>query len=185
MTLIFRMGQAAWYYYIWFGRQPILRLWMAATNRHLGYPRCTAKNHWRCVEAHYQKGAVNVSFTLCQERPSVCTVWIVPTTSPSNYRTYKTENRWRSIDSHFNVWWTQDLLPLIIAILNNWTLWMPFSMIRTSLYGKAEPSHIQAVVALIRLKFICYAKWCILPAKGLFDNEYSLATGQHSSIIIL
>jgi hypothetical protein len=37
-------------------------------------------------------------------------------------------------------------------------LWMPFSMIRTWLNGKAEPSNIPAVVALIRLKFICYAK---------------------------
>jgi len=37
---------------------------MAATNRHLGYPRCTAKNRWRSIEAHFQNGAVIVCFNL-------------------------------------------------------------------------------------------------------------------------
>jgi len=57
-------------------------------------------------------------------------------------------------------------------------------MIRTWLIGKAEHSNIPAVVALIGLKFICYAKWCILPATGVFVDKYSFATGQHSSVII-
>jgi len=41
---------------------------MAATIRHWGYPRCRAKNCWRCVEADFQNRAV--------------TVWLTP--SPSN-----------------------------------------------------------------------------------------------------
>jgi hypothetical protein len=64
LTLIIRMGQGAWYYNFWFGRPPILCLWMAATNRHLGCPRCTAKLLWRSVEAHFQNGAEIVLFTL-------------------------------------------------------------------------------------------------------------------------
>jgi hypothetical protein len=58
------MGQGSCNEYFWFGRQPKLRLWIAATNRHLGYPRCTANNAWRFVEVHYQNVAVNVCFTL-------------------------------------------------------------------------------------------------------------------------
>jgi len=64
LTLIVKMRQGAWYYYFWFGRQPILSLWMATTNWHLGYPRCTAKNRWCSLEAHFQNGAVIVSLTL-------------------------------------------------------------------------------------------------------------------------
>jgi len=64
LTHIFGIGQGAWYYYFWFGRQPILSLWMAATNRHLSYPRCTDKNRWRSIEAHFQNGAAIMWFTL-------------------------------------------------------------------------------------------------------------------------
>ena len=158
MTLIFRMGQGAQYYHFWLGRHPLPHLWMAATNRHLGYPRCTAKNCWHFIEAHFQNRALIVSFTPLPSSPPVCWLWIAPTTSPFNYRTYKAENRWHSDDAHCNVRSSQDLLPLIIAILNVWTLWMPLSMIRTCLYGTAKASNIPRVVTLIWLKFICYAK---------------------------
>ena len=36
-------------------------------------------------------------------------------------------------------------------------MWMPFSVIRTWLYGIAEPSNIPALVALIQVKFIYLA----------------------------
>jgi hypothetical protein len=136
---------------------------------------------WRSFS---EGGQWSCCLLFCQERLSVCTLWIVLTMSPCNYRTYMTENHRPTVDAHFNLQWSQDLLPILIAILNIWTLWMPFNMVRTWLYGKAEPSNNPAVVALIQLKFICYAKWCILPATGLFVNEYSLATRQHSSLVI-
>jgi len=62
LTLIFWMGQGAWGYCFWLGRQPIPGLWMAATNRHLCYRICTAKNHWRSVDFHFHN-AVTVWFT--------------------------------------------------------------------------------------------------------------------------
>jgi len=64
LRLIFWMGHGAWYYYFWVGRQPILSLWIAATNCHLGYPRYTAKHRWFSVEVHFHNGAVIVSFTV-------------------------------------------------------------------------------------------------------------------------
>jgi len=64
LMLIFRMGQGACCCYIWPNRQPLPRLWMAVTNRHLGYPSCTAKNSWCSVDAHFHNGAVTVLFTL-------------------------------------------------------------------------------------------------------------------------
>jgi len=64
LTLIFRIGHGACCYYFWLERQPIPRLWMAAIICHLGYTRRTAKNCWCSVDAHFQNGAVTVSFTL-------------------------------------------------------------------------------------------------------------------------
>jgi len=93
-----------------------------------------------------------------KERIPASWLWIAPTTLPFNYHTYKTKNCWPSIDAYCNVQSIQDLLPLIIAIINIWTLWMPFNVIRTWLYGKAEPSNSPALVTLIRLKRIYLAK---------------------------
>jgi len=62
---------------------------------------------------------------------------------------------------------------------------MRFSVIRTWLYVIAEPSNIPALVALIRIKFIYLAIYCILPAIALFIDEYSHRTGQYSSILHL
>ena len=157
LTLIFRMGQEACRYYFYLEWQPLPRLWMAATYHHLGYPICTAKNRWCSVDAHFQNGAVIVFCTFCQERLPVWWLWIAATTSPYNYCTYKTKNHWCSIDAHFNVPCNQDLLLSIIAIINVWTSWMPFSMIRFWLYGIAEPSIIPALVTLIRFNIIYLA----------------------------
>jgi len=60
LTLIFRMRQAMCGYWFCLSLQPIPHLWMAATNRHLGYPRCKAKIHWRPVGAHCQDRVVTV-----------------------------------------------------------------------------------------------------------------------------
>jgi hypothetical protein len=95
---------------------------------------------------------------ICQDRSPVCVWWIAATTSPFNQCTYKTGNHWRAVDVHFNVRSCQDLLPLIIWSIIIWTLSMPCSVIRTWLYGNAERSNIRAVVALIRLESIYYAK---------------------------
>jgi hypothetical protein len=68
LTLIFRMGQGACRYYFSLGRCPIPWLWMVATDRRLAYPRCRAKNLWLSVVAHFQNGAVTVSYTLLPKK---------------------------------------------------------------------------------------------------------------------
>ena len=136
MTLIFRIGQGVRRYEFWLRKQPLPRLWMAATICHWGYPRWTAKN------------------------------------------------RWPSVEAHFNVLSSQDLLPSIIAFMIVWIEWLPFSLIRTWLNGDVKPSMILALVALIRLKFIHLAKYCILPTIPLFINQLSHATAQYSPIIL-
>jgi len=50
------------WYCICLWRHPILHVWMAPTNHHLGYTRCNTKNHWRSFDAHYQNRAVTVWF---------------------------------------------------------------------------------------------------------------------------
>jgi len=37
---------------------------MAATNHHLGYATCKAKNHGLSIDTHFQTGAVTVSFDI-------------------------------------------------------------------------------------------------------------------------
>jgi len=70
LMFIFRMRQGACQYYFGLRRQRIHRLWMAATNRHLHYTRCTATNHRPSVDTYFQSGAVTVSFTLLPEKPA-------------------------------------------------------------------------------------------------------------------
>jgi len=50
LTLICRMGQRVYCCYCCGSREPIPHLWMAATIRHLGYPRCNGKHHWHSVD---------------------------------------------------------------------------------------------------------------------------------------
>ena len=64
LTLIFRMWQGVCRYCFCVRTQPTLHLWMFTTNRHLGYPRWKAKNHWCSVDTHFQTGAVTMSLSL-------------------------------------------------------------------------------------------------------------------------
>jgi len=49
-------------YYVYLGRLPTARLWMAETNRDLGYTTYRAKNRSHSVDALFHNGAVAVSF---------------------------------------------------------------------------------------------------------------------------
>jgi hypothetical protein len=129
--------------------------------------------HWLC------------HILFCQERLPLLWLWIAVSRSLLNYHTYKTNNHWGAVVGNSNVRSSQDLLRSIFAVINIWTLWMPFSVFRTWLYGKAKPSNHQALVTLIRLKFIIVAKQCILSATALFINQDSHAAGECSSIIFL
>jgi hypothetical protein len=73
-TVISRMGHSVWFYNCYFCRQPILCWWMAATNKHLGYPRCKANASWDSMEARLLNGAVIVSFPLL---PSTAAIMLV------------------------------------------------------------------------------------------------------------
>ena len=185
MTLLFRMGQGACRYCFCLWRRPISHLWMFATNRRLGYPRCKAKNHWRSFEAHFQNGEVTVSFAILPIKAANRLVM-----QSSNRITcqlsyikdhYSLTLRWCSFQCivHSNV------LPSIIAFILIWTYWLSFRRIETGPFGKAEPRNVLALVAPIILKFIHLAKWFILPAMLLLINQYSLATAQYSPIISL
>jgi len=88
----------------------------------------------------------------------VCPLYTTATKSLYNYCTYKINNCWRSIDPHYKVVCIHNLLPLIIAFIVVWTDLLPFCLINTRPFGKAEPSNSLALVTLIRLKFIHLAK---------------------------
>jgi len=66
-----------------------------------------------------------------------------------------------------------------------WHYWFAFCLIQTGPFGKAEPSNLLALVALIRLKYIPLAKWLCLPDILLFINQYSQATAQYLPKIFL
>jgi len=110
---------------------------------------------------------------------------ISATKSLFNYHTYMTKNRWPSIDAHFDVVSIQNLLPSIIEFVIIWTCWLPFWLIETWPFGKAEPSNVVALVALIQLKCIYLATWLILPGILLFINQYSPVTAKYPPIIVL
>ena len=58
LMLIFKLGRWVCCFCFCHSRQLVPYLWMAATNRHFGYPRCKAPNHWCLVNGHFQNGAV-------------------------------------------------------------------------------------------------------------------------------
>lgn len=61
---------------------------------------------------------------------------------------------------------------------------MPFCLIQTWPFGKAEPSNLLALIALIVLNFIHLANSFSMPAIVLFINQYLQATAPYSPIIL-
>ena len=60
LTLIFKMKQGACLILYLLSRQPILHLWLSATNHHSDFQRWKINNCWRSVDAHFQDGAGSV-----------------------------------------------------------------------------------------------------------------------------
>jgi len=94
----------------------------------------------------------------CLQRLPIQRLYITATKSHFHYHTFKTNNCWHFIDTHFNVLSLYNLLLLIIEVIMIWTYRWPFCLIKTWPFGKAEPTIILALVALIQLKFIPFAK---------------------------
>jgi len=154
MTLIFRMGQRLCHYCFCLWRKPMPHLLMFATNHHLGYPRCKAKIICALLTFTIRIGWWLCCVLFCVYWLPVCWLCITATKSHFNYRTYKTKNRWRCVDTHYNILSIQNLLPWIIGFIIIWNYWLAFCLIETQPFGKAEPSNIIALVALILTKFI-------------------------------
>jgi len=74
----------------------------------------------------------------------------------------------------------QHLLPSIIVSIIIWSYLLPFWQIKTRPFGKAEPSIILALVALIELQCIYCDKWFILPMVLLFIKQYWQVTPHKS-----
>jgi len=64
LTLIFMMGQGAFWFPFHLYRQPILRLWQFATYRPPDYPGYMTKNCWHSIDAHFQDGAGRLLLSL-------------------------------------------------------------------------------------------------------------------------
>jgi len=101
-----------------------------------------------------------------------------------NSQIYKTKNCCHSVDALFNVLSSQHPLSSITASIIFWTHWVPFWLIETRPFAKAE-----AVVfmhgLLSLLKAIYLSEWYISPAILLFINKYSHATAHYSLIWFL
>jgi len=113
--------------------------------------------------------------------------WVCKTMTNSCFycRTYMTSTHWRSVDADFNELFINSQLPSINASIIIWTYWLPFCLIETRPFGKAKPSNLLALVALISLQCIHLVKWFSLPAVLLFINQYSPVTAQYFLIIFL
>jgi len=105
-----------------------------------------------------QMGQGACSFHVCQSRQPIQLLCITMTNSCFNYRTYMSSNCWPSVDAHFNVLSIQYLLPSVYALIIIWTYWLPFCLIETHPFGKAKPSNLRALVALILMKYIHLGK---------------------------
>jgi len=102
-----------------------------------------------------------------------------------DYPRWKNKNCWPYVDTRFNVLSIHNLLPLIMGFIIIHLYRLPFYQIETPPFGKAKPSNIPALVALILLNFIHLAKWLILPCIVLFIDQYSHATAWYSPVIFL
>jgi len=122
-------------------------------------------------------------FLCCLYRLPIHWLCITATKSLSNYHNYKNKDRWYSIDSRFNIFSIHILLPTRIEFIIIWTYRLPFYLIETQPFGKADPSNILALVGFILLRFIYVAQWFILPAILRFSNQYSHVTAQYSPMV--
>ena len=121
----------------------------------------------------------------CTLRLPISWSCITESKSHFNYLTYNTKNCWRPMDTHGIVLSIQNVPPSRIAFRMIWTYSLPFRLVGTRPFGKAEPSNIVAQVALILLKVIYLAKWFILPIIHLFINQYPHAIAHNRPIIVL
>jgi len=66
-----------------------------------------------------------------------------------------------------------------------WPNWLPLWPIHTGPCGKAKPSNIVPLVALILENYIHLAKWLVLHTILLSINQYSHTTAQYSPMVFL
>lgn len=170
-TLIFRMRQdvCRCYFYLW--KQAIPHLLMFATNCHLHCRRCTA----RIIDAQstmkFNMGHWPWCFRCCVYRMPIHLSCIAMMKSHCNYITNKPDNHRYSIDGNIHALYIQHLLLSIFASTVIWHYWLPFWIIETCPFGKAERSNVLVQVIRIVLKLIHVAQQFILSAILLSINQ--------------
>jgi len=149
LTLIVRMGQGVCCYYFWLGRQPIPRLWMAATNHHLGYPRCTAKHCGHYVDAHYQNWAVTMSVTLLP-RKAASTLVMDRSDQVTFQWLYFQDYKWLTLLWHsFSRWGTDGVAIIFAPEGSHYLIFEWLHPITTSVAQDAEPKSFDVTLTLI------------------------------------
>ena len=104
------------------------------------------------------------------------------TTSHFNYSTSKIRHTGCSVDAQLNVLSIQHLPPSIIALIVIWHYWSCYYLIETQPFGKAKPSDLLALVALIPLKSAPPAKWFTLSIIPQCINQYLWATAEYCPV---
>jgi len=105
--------------------------------QNLDYPGCKAKNHWCCVDAHSQNGAITVLRSLLHIKAANTSVMHNMDQITVQFP-YLREQRfltlhWRSVDAQFNVLSFHHLLPLIVVFIMIWSYWLSFWQIQKQL----------------------------------------------------
>jgi len=82
-------------------------LWMSANNHHLDIPRCTARNHWRSFNTHFQNGAMTVSLSLLPIKAAV--TFIMPNHYQITYiLPYLKDQKSLMLRWHSFPWWGKE-----------------------------------------------------------------------------
>jgi len=75
---------------------------MVETCRTPYYPKCTFKNCWLSVAAHFQDGAWMVLLSVSRNQPAMILLWLPTSYGRCDYPGRVTRNSWRHVDTTFH-----------------------------------------------------------------------------------
>jgi len=135
---------------------------MAATERHLGYTKCTASNRWRSFDAHFQNGAVTMSYTVLPRKAAIKLV-IDSSDQVTFTLPYLQDEKWLALCWRIFWSWGREPDTMILDVEGSQYLvyeWLQPSI--TQVTQDAQPKIVDAPLTLISrmVQWLCLVLFC-------------------------
>jgi len=149
MMLIVVMGWPRYPALFWLKRQPVHCIWILATHYPSDNQRCIAKDHWRSVDTHCQKGALNLPHIFLPIKAAKR--WVIDNTNHVTFQLHYLHDQklftacWRS----FSWWGREHLVFHVFYKGGQYTIYDSLQQFTTQITNDAKPRFIDAPLTLI------------------------------------